>query len=94
MIQKLFAHWKTTSAGLLMIIGSSIHLVFAIHAKTADENTWTTALTVIVGGVGLLFAGDASNSEKNATAIDQINQQGPSVLAAPLATPPAQPPAP
>jgi hypothetical protein len=94
MIQKLFAHWKTTSAGLLMILGSVVHLVFAVRAKTADENTWTISLTAILGGIGLMFSGDAANSEKNAAAIDQINLVGPNANAAPLATTPVNPPTP
>lgn len=60
MIKNLINNWKTTSAGLLMIIGSIVHLVFAVREKTADENTWTISLTAIVGGIGLIVAGDAS----------------------------------
>lgn len=67
-----------------MIIGSVIHLVFAAKSHTADENTWTISVTAIVGGLGLIFAGDASHSEKNAAAIDQINQEGPDPTAPPL----------
>jgi len=67
-----------------MILGSLVHLVFACKAHTADENTWTISLTAIVGGLGLIFAGDASHSEKNAVAIDQINQTGPNPMATPL----------
>ena len=59
-MKNLIANWKTTSAGLLMIGGSIIHLVFAIHSKSANENTWTLTLTAVVGGFGLMFAGDAS----------------------------------
>lgn len=43
-----------------MIGGSVIHLVFAIKAGTATEAVWTVSLTAIVGGTGLIFAGDAS----------------------------------
>jgi hypothetical protein len=93
MIQKLFAHYKTTSAGLVMILGSVVHLVFAVRAHTADENTWTISLTAIVAGIGLLVSGDASNSEKNAVAIDTINQVGMNPAAPTLAsTPPEIPP--
>jgi hypothetical protein len=94
MIQKLFAHWKTTSAGLLMILGSVVHLVFSVRAHTADENTWTISLTAIIGGIGLMFSGDAANSEKNSVAIDKINLEGPDASAAPLAATSAVPPTP
>lgn len=72
MIKNLIANWKTTSAGLIMIGGSIIHLVFAVRAKTANENTWTMTLTGIVGGVGLLAAGDASVVQ----ALPQAGAQG------------------
>ena len=55
-------NWKTTSAGLLMIGGSAIHLIFSIVQKQANENTYTIAFSAIVGGLGLIFAGDASAS--------------------------------
>lgn len=58
MLKNLLNNWKTTSAGATMIIGSVVHLVFTY--KTANENTWTIALIAILGGVGLIFAGDAS----------------------------------
>ncbi len=45
-----------------MIIGASVHLVFAIKGKTANENTWTIALTAVLAGAGLIFAGDAGAS--------------------------------
>ena len=59
MIKNLLANWKTTSAGVLMIGGSIIHLVYAIIQKTDNENTWTITLGAILGGLGLMFAGDA-----------------------------------
>ena len=59
-IQNLLANWKTTSAGLTMIVGSTVHLIFQVRAGTANENTWTISLTAIIGGIGLLVAGDAS----------------------------------
>lgn len=89
-IQNLIRNWKTTSAGLTLILGSTVHLIFTIH--TADEGTWTASLTAILGGLGLIFAGDAnvpsSATVQNAQAIDQINQQGPNPMA-PTVTPPA-----
>lgn len=62
MLKNLLKNWKTTSAGLAMIISSVIHLVFAVLHNTADESTWTTAVMGIVGGVGLLAAGDSTTS--------------------------------
>lgn len=83
MIQNALANWKTTSAGLTAIIGAIVHMVFT-H-KTADENAWMITIGAIIGGLGLIFAGDASHSEKSAVAIDKMNQMGTSPDAKPLA---------
>ena len=61
-MKQLLQNWKTTSAGLTMIVGSVVHLVFAARAGTANENTWTISLTAVIGGAGLILAGDASQS--------------------------------
>ncbi len=61
-MQNLLKNWKTTSAGLALIIGNVVHLVFSVKSHTGDENTWTVGLIAIITGVGLIFAGDASAS--------------------------------
>lgn len=60
MIKNALTNWKTTSAGLGLIVTSVVHLVFT-H-KTADESTWTNSIIAIIGGVGLIAAGDATAS--------------------------------
>lgn len=62
-MKNLLKNWKTTSAGVTMIVTAVVHLVFT-H-KTADENTWTVSLLAVVGGIGLMFAGDSSQSQKD-----------------------------
>lgn len=62
MIKNLLTNWKTTSAGLAMIISSTVHLVISVSKGNADESTWTTGLMGIVGGVGLLAAGDGATT--------------------------------
>lgn len=62
MIKTALHNWKTTSAGLTLIIGPAVHLVFAVRAHTADESMWTASLIAIVGGIGLIFAGDGAAS--------------------------------
>src|SRR5438309_6885718 len=71
MIKNLLTNWKTSSAGLLMILGAVVHLAFAIKHGTADEGTWIATLTAIVGGVGLIAAGDAAQAQKQQ---DQVVQ--------------------
>jgi len=64
MIKNLINNWKTTSAGLTLMIGSVVKLVFACKGGTADEAIWTGSLLALVGGIGLIFAGDASAPPK------------------------------
>lgn len=77
MIKNLVASWKTTSAGLVMIIGSIIHLIFAVRSGTATEGVWTASVTAIVAGIGLILAGDAtasvSKSEADTTFVKKDN---------------------
>ena len=70
MIKNLLDNWRTTSAGLTSIIVSAVHLVWAVTHGTADENTWTTHLLVIVLGVGALASGDAAKSKKEVAKVD------------------------
>ncbi len=60
MIKKLLKNWQTTSAGITLIVGSVVHLIFTW--RTATEGVWTASITAIVGGIGLMFAGDANKS--------------------------------
>ena len=52
--------WKTTSAGIIMIIGGITRLIFAIKNNQFTEEAITTTATTILGGVGLLFAKDSN----------------------------------
>jgi hypothetical protein len=74
MIKKLIANWQTTSAGLTLILGNIIHLIFAVRAQSATENTWTISISAIVGGLGLMFAGDANKSAP-VRELEQVKQQ-------------------
>ncbi len=52
--------WKTTSAGITMIVGGITGLVFAIKANNLSEPAISAAVTAVLGGIGLLFAKDAA----------------------------------
>ena len=52
--------WKTTSAGITMIVGGITGLVFAIKANNLSESAISAAVTAVLGGIGLLFAKDAA----------------------------------
>lgn len=77
MFQRLIANWKTTAAGAGMIIGAIVHLIFN---QPLTEPLVMGGVFAIIGGLGLLFAGDANvsavASDKNAMAIDKINALG------------------
>ena len=53
-----FKNWKTTSAGILLIIGGVTRLVFAIVHKQFTEESVTTTSTAILTGLGMLLAKD------------------------------------
>lgn len=95
MIKDLIRNWKTTSLGLSIICGAIIHIIFAVRAHTADENSWTILVGAILGGLAAIFAGDSSAgaaaSQKNAAAIDQINAVGPDPAAERMVVPPVKP---
>ena len=74
MMKTLLINWKTTSAGLTMIATSTIHLVFQIRAHEANENSWTIAILAILGGLGLMFAGDA-NKSATTTDLEHVQKQ-------------------
>jgi hypothetical protein len=49
-------NWKTTSAGISMIIGAATAVYFAVEI---DALVIAAAVTAILGGIGLLFSKDA-----------------------------------
>lgn len=50
--------WKTTSAGILAIIGALSNLAFAIKNKAVDQTTITVTATALLTGIGLMLARD------------------------------------
>lgn len=55
----LLDNWKTTYAGIAMIVGGIVHLVFTIRDHGLSEADCTTTLLSIITGIGLISAGDA-----------------------------------
>lgn len=52
----MFKDWKTTSSGILMIVGAIVGLIFVPISAVSI----TTCATALLGGIGLLFAKDAT----------------------------------
>lgn len=53
---KIFQHWKTTSAGIVMCVG-------AVVLYVNDKTQLVEATTAFLGGIGFIFAGDATSAE-------------------------------
>lgn len=62
----LTGSWKTTSAGVLIIVGAVTHLIF--NWKTISESDVMTAATAALAGLGLLASRDHSVSDEQAGA--------------------------
>lgn len=78
-MNNLISNWKTSSAGLVLILTGLIHLGFGIVHKSITETDFTTTMVSIVTGVGLIVAGDGSKSaqaheETKALVADLQNQ--------------------
>jgi uncharacterized membrane protein YhiD involved in acid resistance len=58
-LKNLLTNWKTTSAGLTMIVGAVVHIIYALHSRSLTESDCTGSLLAIIGGIGFLAAGDA-----------------------------------
>lgn len=64
-MNKYLVNWKTTSAGVLAIIGGLTRLAFAIRNKDLTEESIATVSTGILGGIGLIFARDYNKSSED-----------------------------
>ena len=64
----MFSSWKTTSAGITMIVGGAAGLYFAYKSGNLNEAAITGGVTAILGGVGLLFARDNNVTSEQANA--------------------------
>jgi hypothetical protein len=53
-------NWKTTSAGILAIVGGIVRLYFAVKAGNVSEESVITTVTAILTGIGLILAKDSN----------------------------------
>lgn len=61
-MNNLINNWKTSSAGIVLIITGLIHIVFGLIHKSISEQDFTTTMVSIVTGIGLIVAGDGGKS--------------------------------
>ena len=59
-ITNCIANWKTTFAGLAMVVGGGVHLGFTIHAHGLTESDCTATILSVITGIGFIAAGDAN----------------------------------
>jgi hypothetical protein len=52
-------NWKTTSLGLLAILGAIVAIIFATIGKAVTQELIMTSITGILAGIGLIFAKDS-----------------------------------
>jgi uncharacterized membrane protein HdeD (DUF308 family) len=52
-------NWKTTSAGITLIVTGVISFYFAFKSTSLNEATITGVLTAVLGGIGLIFGADS-----------------------------------
>jgi hypothetical protein len=51
--------WKTTSAGILAIVGGVLRIVFALKSGQVTEEAVLSSTSAILVGIGLIFAKDS-----------------------------------
>ena len=56
--------YKTTTTGIVMVVGSLTALIYAVRSKSLDQATVTGSLTGIFGGIGLIFAKDSTKNKQ------------------------------
>lgn len=72
-MNNLVKNWKTSSAGIVLILTGLIHIGYGLVHKSITEQDFTTTMVTIVTGLGLMVAGDASASaESHAQSQTQI----------------------
>lgn len=72
-IQNAIANWKTTSAGLAMIATGASGFKTAWQTKDTDGMVRCSGL--VLGGAGLIFAGDSGTSAADIKALhDKIDE--------------------
>ena len=55
-------NWKTTSAGITLIVTGAVSFIFALKAGALNEATITGVFTAILGGIGLVFGADSNGT--------------------------------
>lgn len=74
-MSNIFKNWKTTSAGILMMVSAIVVIVFPQEATKI-----VGACTGVLGGLGLIFAGDGSASIQSGDTVSTTTTPTPHVV--------------
>jgi H+/Cl- antiporter ClcA len=55
-------NWKTTSSGIVLIVGALVAIIFSAIAGTITQDEIMTSVTAILAGIGLFFAKDSDTT--------------------------------
>lgn len=72
-MKKVFSHWKTTSVGVMAIVGGVIRLIFAIKSGNFTEEALTTSIGGILGGIGFILSADNTSTGTNPVITKETN---------------------
>lgn len=73
MIKHLFTNWKTTGVGVLLVSGALVEIAYMIiEGNRVEKSEVNTAIAALLGGIGLLAAGDADKSQSKEAAKEQM----------------------
>lgn len=75
-MKKVFSHWKTTSVGVMAIVGGVTRLIFAIKTGNFTEEALTTSIGGILGGIGFILSADNTSTGTNPVITKETNGDG------------------
>ena len=56
----MFTNWKTTSAGIIAIVGAVTGFYFALQSNNLTPEVITGCIGSLLAGIGLIFAKDSN----------------------------------
>lgn len=77
MLNKILINWKSSSAGILLILGAVISIVYSISDNGRIEQAEMMAqITALLGGIGLLLSRDVGVSTERENGHPELEDAG------------------
>lgn len=73
---KIIVNWKTSSVGIIAILGSAVTMGFAIKNGTLTESLLSTQIGIIIGGIGFLLSRDVGVSTEKENGHPELEDVG------------------